>query len=307
MHLQKLPENTNYPKLNVGQHVTKQASLAGATLVQSLIYSNSFCYICISAQDVPLAWSLFQGSWLWKTPSDASSFTLSSHKSPPHSPLPPSPPPSLPFSQSIKLRIPSVPSCSPCLSSAPQSPSSETSSGYSWKVFHLLLHQMMRQGRGIKILQHCNTAFRNLTSQRCCRLLLKCPSSASTRLRVAVATRSSKTRPTPNWTNCTAHRLRREDFHPETRSNNEASATVAVGGWRVQMATSRGHGRVLRDIWQILSAHSLLNLRSMTLRSDALEIWVNRQQGCDRKLRSACVFIIINHRKSARDEGKRAG
>lgn len=113
------------------------------------------------------AWSLFQGSWLWKTPSDASSFTLSSHKSPPHSPLSPPPPP-LPFSQSIKLRIPSVPSCSPCLSSAPQSPSSETSSGYSWKVFHLLLHQMMRQGRGLKILQHCNTeGFSSETFRKC--------------------------------------------------------------------------------------------------------------------------------------------
>lgn len=55
MHLQKLPENTNYPKLNVGQHVTKQASVAEATLVKSLIYSNSFFYICISAQDVPLS------------------------------------------------------------------------------------------------------------------------------------------------------------------------------------------------------------------------------------------------------------
>lgn len=79
-----------------------------------------------------------------KTPSDASSLTVVSCILSL---------PSLSFSRSTKLQIPSAPSCSPCLSFAPQSPSSETSSGYSWKVFHLLLHQIVMRKRteGIKI------------------------------------------------------------------------------------------------------------------------------------------------------------
>lgn len=123
--------------------------------MKCLIYSDSFFYICISRCS-PL---LSTPEAFFKAPDCGkhhlmSLLSLSAVTSLLLTLL--SPPP-LPFSQSIKLQIPSVPSCSPCLSSAPQSPSSETSSGYSWKVFHLPLHQMMRQGRGIKILQHSNT------------------------------------------------------------------------------------------------------------------------------------------------------